>query len=451
MHRNPYIDITKMKTLSSIVLLSFLLSATSQSTLAQTKDTTTAVDETAESALSKLQDNQAELSAKQDELAELDKKIKALSQKHETASNEAELAADQLAYISQQLNAAQLQYDQTLLSITVIREEISQSEEQSVVIQADIADLRLRLKEALRSLYQHERTSFLDVILGSSNLGALLSERRTYRELQQRALEQADKLHARQQDLSQHIGDLEKQQQQMQQLKELQAYQQADLSTQKTDKNNFLKLKQTDQAQYAREIATTKQTRAEIEQDLFSLQGIGVELALNDAYQSARFASSVTGVRPSLLLGIVKVETNVGESLGSGTFPDDMHPASREAFLRLTEKLQLDPHNTPISRRPASYQGWGGAIGPGQFMPDTWERLSSRVSDLMKKPTPDPFTLTDSLVAVGIMLADRGATDPAKEIEAIGRYIAGPNWQYHLWYSTRVLAVAAEYEKEGLK
>ena len=64
---------------------------------------------------------------------------------------------------------------------------------------------------------------------------------------------------------------------------------------------------------------------------------------------------------------------------------------------------------------------------------------------------PDPFALPDALVAVGVMMADRGATNPAMEAEAIGRYLAGPNWQYHLWYSARVLAVAAEYEKEGLE
>jgi len=48
------------------------------------------------------------------------------------------------------------------------------------------------------------------------------------------------------------------------------------------------------------------------------------------------------------------------------------------------------------------------------------------------------------------LMADRGATDTAKEVEAVARFLAGPNWRYHIWYSDRVLAVAQEYASEGL-
>lgn len=420
------------------------------SLFAQTKPSPAPAD-TAASALGKLQANQAQLKAKQDELSALDNKIKDLSQKQNTATNEAELAADQLAYISQQLQAAQLQYDQTLLSITVLNQDIADSENDVKTLEAAAEQTRDLLRHSLRDLYQQEQTSLLDVVLGSTSLSELMTERRAYHEIQQRALQYVDELKERQQSIAKHLADLDLQQQQMQQLKEIQAYQQSDLSTQQTAKDNFLRLKQQQQAQYAREIAETKQARSEIERQMFSLRGLGVDLALTDAFQAARFASSLTNIRPALLLGIVKVETNVGETLGSGHFPDDMHPASRDAFIQLTSQLKLDPAKTPISRRPSNYQGWGGAMGPGQFMPDTWLGIAPRLSQLIGKPMPDPFSLPDALVAVGIMMADRGATNPAMEAEAIGRYLAGPNWQYHLWYSARVLAVAAEYEKEGLK
>jgi peptidoglycan hydrolase CwlO-like protein len=406
---------------------------------------------TAKDALDKLQVNQAQLDSKQTELKGIDSKINDLSKKEQSASNEAELAAEQLAYVSKKLDTAQLQYDQTVLSATVVKEEAVDSEEEIANIRLDIDETREHLKEVLRSLYQKEQSSFLDVLLGSVNLGTLMSERSAYRTLQERALEYVDELKEREDNVAEQLVELAQQQEQLQQLKELQGYQQADLSAQKKEKDDFVSLKQGEQSQYAREIAEAKQARKEIENQIFSLSSVGIELKLTDAFQAARFASSITGVRPALLLGIVKIETNVGKTLGTGKFPDDMHPASRDAFLRLTEQLQLDPYNTPLSRRPSNYKGWGGAIGPGQFLPDTWERIAARVSGLMQKPTPNPFELADALVGVGIMMADRGATDPSKEVEAVSRYLAGPNWQYHLWYSARVLAVAAEYEKEGLK
>lgn len=418
---------------------------------AQAQTEQTAPADTAASALTKLQENQARLKAKQDELSTLDSKIKDLSQKEATATNEAELAADQLAYVSEQLQTAELQYDQTLLNITVLNQDINDSEKEIADLKAATEQTKQRLRSSLRDLYQHEQASLLDVMLGSTTLSELMAERRAYHEIQQRALLSVDELQQRQVAVTEHLAALDQQQEQLQQLKEVQAYQQADLDQQQDAKDEFLRLKQQQQAHYTRDVAETKQTRVEIEQQLFSLRGLGVELALNDAFQAARFASSLTHIRPALLLGIVKVETNVGESIGSGHFPDDMHPASRDAFLQLTSQFKLNPATTPISRRPSSYQGWGGAIGPGQFMPDTWLRLIPRLSQLISKPIPDPFALPDVLVAIGLMMADRGAANPAMEVEAVARYLAGPNWQYHLWYSARVLAVAAEYEKEGLK
>jgi len=68
----------------------------------------------------------------------------------------------------------------------------------------------------------------------------------------------------------------------------------------------------------------------------------------------------------------------------------------------------------------------------------------------MGKAAPNPYELTDAFVATALFLADRGATDRAKEYEAVNRYLAGPNWQRFTWYGDRVLAVAKEYEKEGL-
>jgi len=437
--------------LPSSISLFFLLALLAQPALAATDQTEDNTTNSSETALQQLQANQATLATKQSELAKLDEKINTLSQKHQSASNEAELAADQLAYISQELDTAQLQYDQTLLGITVINQDITTAEEETEAIRQDIVNVRGQLKEIVRALYQQEQSSFLDFILGSVNLGTLINERRTYRSLQQKALQYVSELKEQENNVAEMINKLAAQEEQLQQMKEVQTYQQVDLTERKREQKEFQQLKQEKQAQYAREITEAKQVRSEIANQIFSLRSLGLEVKLNDAYEAARFASSLTGVRPALLLAIVKIETNVGESLGSGEYPADMHPASRDAFLRLTKQLNRDPNTTPISRRPSSYQGWGGAIGPGQFMPDTWERLIPRISSLIQKPVPDPFDLADSLVAISIMMADRGATDPAKEVEAVARYLAGPNWQYHLWYSARVLAVATEYEKEGLK
>jgi len=88
-------------------------------------------------------------------------------------------------------------------------------------------------------------------------------------------------------------------------------------------------------------------------------------------------------------------------------------------------------------------------MGPGQFMPLTWEGLEPTLEKLLGRPA-NPFELTDAFVATGVYLANRGGTDRAQEFEAVCKYIAGPYWQSYAWYGDRVLAVAKEYEQQGL-
>lgn len=396
-----------------------------------------------------LNKNQEELISKEQELQELEKKIEELKGKERTATNQAELAAEQVAKVSRRLQTTELQLDRTLLTMSLNREESQKISQQVEDLQEQISQLRAQLRATIRSMYQHDQVSIIDLILTSENLGTVISEQRTYHELQKRTMQLIVELRISQQQLEQRQQELTERQRELDQLRGLQARQQGELSLQRQEKEGFLKLKQEKQAEYQHLVTEALAARREIEQQIFTLKSVGLELVLSDAFKAAIYAGRLTGVRPALLLAIIKVETNVGEWLGSGTFPDDMHPASRDAFLRLTEKLGLDPYNTPISRRPTSYRGWGGAIGPGQFLPDTWERLEPRVQALMNKQ-PDPFALPDVLVGIGIMMADRGATDPARELEAVSRFLAGPNWQYHTWYGNRVLAVAEEYAKEGL-
>lgn len=402
-------------------------------------------------ALAELKKIQEQLNNKEGELTTLDNKINELSNKHNTATNQAELAADQLTRLSKQLQTSELQLEQTLLSISVTGRDIIQTAEDISQVHKDISNHRELLRKTMRLLYQHEKASLMSIIFNTDNLSTILNEQNQYQILQDRVLNLVNDLHQKQAELTERKDQLLKHKDRQEQLRKLQINQQGDLSNQRAVKKDFLTLKQQEKASYQNKITEAKQARAEIKQQIFKLKSVDLEISINDAFSAARFASSLTGVRPALLLAVLKVETNVGEWLGSGKFPDDMHPASRDAFIRLTEKLGLDPYQAPISRRPASYQGWGGAMGPGQFMPATWERIEARVSALMKKPLPNPYELVDALVGTSIMLADRGATDRQKEFEAVNRYLAGPNWLYHTWYGKRVLAVAKEYEAEGLE
>lgn len=436
--------------MSRLIFLALVLGLllASPASRAQSDDTAPTPTPEASSTPSALDANAEALAAKQAEIAELNKKIAELQQQKDTTAHEAGLIAAQLERIQQQLAKAQLEIRQTRLSIQDVAEQQTQTEETVESLKQEVQEKREQLRALIRLLYQREQVSIVAIFLDQQSLSEALAEHAAIEEIQNRGIATVKELKTREEELRQKQAELEQQQQDLQEFQQLLAAQQADLDARHDEQATFLSAKRSEQATYEQRLKEAQEAREEIEQGLFQLKDAGVKLSLTEATDMARYASQLTGVRAALILAVLKVESNVGANIGSGRFPDDMQPQSREPFVRITAKLGLDPYTTPVSRR-VSY-GWGGAMGPAQIMPQTWEGIEGRLAQLLKKPLPNPYELTDAVVATAMFLADRGATSPTGEQEAVGRYLAGPNWQRFTWYNDRVFAVAREYEKEGL-
>lgn len=385
------------------------------------------------------------ISDKEAEIKALDEKIKTLRTSSATTAAEAELIAKQIERLKAQLDKAHLELNETTSALTDMKAEQSKTEAKVASLTTAQEERQKELYELVRRLYQSEQTSWLTMWMSSGSLSSMLAERSVYEELQQRTLATLQKLQTESEELKQHQAALNEQQQQLHSAQVILAAQQAEVAEQKAEQNSFLQRKRTEQASYEQSLRAAEAARAEIEAHVFTLKSAKVSVSLNSANDMARYASKLTGVRPALLLAVLKTESGVGSNIGSGTYLEDMPPSQREAFVRITKTLSLDPATTPISRG-TSY-GWGGAMGPGQFMPTTWEGIEGRLTTLVGH-TPNPYDLADAFVATALFLADRGATKPEGEYEAVNRYIAGPNWQRFSWYGDRVLAVAKEYEKE---
>jgi hypothetical protein len=94
-------------------------------------------------------------------------------------------------------------------------------------------------------------------------------------------------------------------------------------------------------------------------------------------------------------------------------------------FLIITGELGLDPHNTLVSC-PQSV-GWGGAMGPAQFIPSTWMIVRDKVASYLGKSTTNPWDPIDAFMASSIYLADLGAGKGGYSAErnAACRYFSG--------------------------
>jgi len=308
--------------------------------------------------------------------------------------------------------------------------------------------LRVELQSVLREMSVLDQVSLWQSLFSKGSFTDFLQANGAFNSLQRKMMNIILIAQDARKVLEKQKISLQQKQDDLSQLQGLQEAQSKSLQIEEGNKQVALTKTIAQQKKVTGLIAEAEDARAEISQKLFSLRNAGISMSLTDALVIAKYAGKVTGVRPALLLGVLKIESNLGTNVGSGRYPDDIHPLHRDAFLRVVKKLGLDPEKAPVSAKPKSYAGWGGAMGPGQIMPGIWESIENSVAELTGRTLPSPYNLQDAFVATAIILRNSGATT-GNEYEAINRYFAGGNWQRFTWYGDRVLAVADEYEKNG--
>ena len=181
------------------------------------------------------------------------------------------------------------------------------------------------------------------------------------------------------------------------------------------------------------------------------------------------FASKRTGVRKEFLFGMLAVESDLGRNVGKCSY-EEVEEGARVAYDRgvlshsswnnfqyrrslvrgIAEELSYDYRNLKVSCNPANYIGTGGALGVGQFMPDTWLEYKERISSIVKKKNPDPWDLEDGIIAMALKLSDYPGViehDKWAENNAAKLYLSGTtSWRYN-WYASLVQYWSINYRR----
>jgi hypothetical protein len=268
-------------------------------------------------------------------------------------------------------------------------------------------------------------------------------------------------------------------------LRGLQILQRKQIERQETEKQDILRITKGVETAYQTLVRETEKSAAQIRAELFSLRD-SAAIPFGEAVELAEFTGRQTGVRPALILGVLKQETRLGEYLGTGVWSEDMHPTrDRPLFQVITATLGLDPNKMPVSKQP-SY-GWGGAMGPAQFIPSTWacyggyintntndcanskrsltwdnfwagpwvyEKGKDRLRKLLETNRPaNPWQNRDAFMASALLLADNGADRGgyANERLAALRYFAGwtnASKPAYAFYGDSVMEHASVFQKQ---
>ncbi|MCC6323534.1 lytic murein transglycosylase [Candidatus Nomurabacteria bacterium] len=207
-----------------------------------------------------------------------------------------------------------------------------------------------------------------------------------------------------------------------------------------SEKKKLLSISKNKESEYQKVLAEKAKRKAQILSALFNLRDTGA-IPFGRALEYANTASKVTGVRPAFILAIITQESNLGTdqgscyvtdmSTGAGVssrsnkqFKNVMKP-SRDVppFVRITTELGRDPAKTLVSC-PIGGIGWGGAMGPAQFIPSTWAGMSKKISAALGKATPDPWNAPDAFMASALFLKELGGVNGSytAEIKAACKY-----------------------------
>ena len=196
----------------------------------------------------------------------------------------------------------------------------------------------------------------------------------------------------------------------------------------------------------------------------FKLLQVPETLSFGEVYDIAKYAEKLTGVRAATMMAIAEEELFLEETelcyvtdfeTGEGIRGIDgkimtktMKPdRDIKDFLEIASELNIDPKKALVTC-PMSF-GWGGAMGPADFIPSTWAKYKEKVKEITGKPA-DPWDIKDAFLAMGLYLADSGASARARNAEwdAAMIYFSGSPKSGYNFYADQVMAIAEKIQKD---
>lgn len=369
----------------------------------------------------------------------------------------------QITGLKSKINALSAEINRGSVMVKDLNIQISDTEVSIDKTSQDIEYSRNQLVAILQSVYEEDKKPAF-IILLEGNLSDFFSNLAYLDGLNEKVADLLDntvKLKAYLED--QHIK-MNENVTQLQKTIALQTLQKKQNEANKKEQDLYLKLTEAQYQQQLQDKQTAEKNSAKIKAQLFQTIGVSKAPTFGEALEIAKVAGSLVGIRPAFLLAIISQESALGRNVGQCYLVDATTGSGKKistgasiirvmnptrdvpVFLNLTASSGRDPYNTPISCWITDYRkgipyGWGGAMGPAQFIPSTWNGISGRLNALLGY-TADPWAIKDSFTASGLYLADLGASakTTTAENKAAARYY-GAAGSYNSMVMTRATCI----------
>ncbi len=343
--------------------------------------------------------------------------------------------------LDNKIKTAQLQIKQTDLTLSKLGTDISGKRAAIAQVDSKVARGEASLAQLLRRTREIDDVPFVELAL-SRSASDFFEDIDSFQQYQ-RALGAAfADLSDTREELADKKVDLEEKHVETQQVRTAQEIAKQKVIADEKQKKTILTVTKGQEKTYQQIIADKQKQADAIRAALFGLRDSGA-IPFGTAYEYAKAASASTGVSAALILAILTQESNLGVNVGScymtnldtgagigkntgRTFSNAMKaPRDTVPFKEITEALGKDWSSTPVSC-PQSV-GYGGAMGPSQFIPSTWMLYKNRLSKLTGDAMPNPWNAQTAVYATALYMEDLGADagTRASERTAACKYFSG--------------------------
>jgi peptidoglycan hydrolase CwlO-like protein len=433
--------------------------------------------------------------ALQQELEELEKLIIQYEKDISKTEKEKRSLENKIASLKKEIKKLDLQIQQSNIMIKDLGFQIKDTEVSIEKTSLKIGDLKEKLAQLLRTIYEEEQKSLIEILLSEENLSGFFNNLMALENLSSQNRELLENIKGLKTTLEAQKRSLDEEKRNLERIIKVQTLQKIESENVKKEQDYFLKLAEAEYQTYLKEKQELEKRAAEIRARIFKLIGVRKAPSYEKAVEIAKQVSEITGVRAAFLLGILTQESRIGKYVGqcylqdpstgmgikfrtNRKWPRVMKPDWVPLFFKTIEqlnkekKLKLDPFATPIScwiaacvnknyqvtynvsvnsqgeiTCPSGYIpfGWGGAMGPAQLMPFNWigsDNYKYRIEKITNR-IADPWDFSDAVLGAALHLQDCRAD--LSEREAAACYFGG--WgnrknPYHLInYADHVIAL----------
>lgn len=408
----------------------------------------------------------SERAALERELADLEREMQKTQATINSLSAEGQSLSRDIAILDGEIKKAKLQVRTTETEIQALSAGIVVHSRTLGTLSEKMTREQESLAQILRKTDAIDDYTLVEAVLSTGDLSDFFGDLDSFASIKQAMRVSFEELRDTKQETEQEKQGLESQRTDQQILRSALVQNQKAVEQKEAEKRTLLAQTKGQEALYRTLKTSQEATAAQIRAKLFPLRDTS-GIQFGDAVKYAQTASQKTGVRAALILAILSQESDLGKNVGqclitsletgdgkgknTGTpFPGTMKaPRDTVPFEQLMKAAGRDWASTPVSCPLPG--GYGGAMGPTQFIPSTWAMYEGRIKAAMGSSAADPWNASHAIMATGLYLQDVGAAGGTylAEHTAAARYYAGGNWATSgQGYGNSVMNKAAAFQKD---